>query len=166
MAKSYVKFETPADVQAKVLEIIEGAKNSGSVRKGTNETTKAIERGDAKLVVIAEDVDPEEIVMHLPSLCEEKKIAFVYIAEKTALGKAAGLTVGTAAVAVTKAGSAEAALKEVLAKTGAPVAEKAEKTSEPVKVEKKPAAKKAAAKKEKPVEEPKAVEASAEAAGK
>jgi len=154
MAKSYVKFATPADVQAKVLEVVEGARNSGVVRKGTNETTKAIERGDAKLVAIAEDVDPEEIVMHLPGLCEEKKIPFAYVPEKVSLGKAAGLTVGTAAVAVTKAGSAEAALKDVLSKLGAPAgAEKAEKKEE-AKAEAKPE-KKAAKKPKKEKEEKK-----------
>ncbi len=91
MAKSYVKFQTPADVQAKVLQAIELARQSGSVRKGTNETTKSVERGNSKLVVIAEDVDPEEIVMHLPSLCEEKRIPFVFVASKKDLGSAAGL---------------------------------------------------------------------------
>jgi len=119
MAKEYVKFQTPGDVQAKALEAIELAKNSGSVRKGTNEATKAIERGEAKLVVIAEDVDPPEIVMHLPVICAEKKVPYVYVAEKAALGKAAGLGVGTAAVAISKPGAAEAALKEILAKMGA-----------------------------------------------
>jgi len=160
MAKSYVKFQTPADVQAKVLEVVEGARNSGVVRKGTNETTKAIERGDAKLVAIAEDVDPEEIVMHLPGLCEEKKIPFAYVPEKVSLGKAAGLTVGTAAVAVTKAGSAEAALKDILSKLGAPAgAEKAEKKEEAKEAPKEKPEKKAAKKpKEKKTEEKKAEE--------
>lgn len=116
MAKSYVKFSTPADVQAKALEAIQAAHNGGGVRKGTNEATKAIERGDAKLVVIAEDIDPEEIVMHLPQICNEKKIAYVYVSEKVKLGKAAGLTVGTAAVAITKPGAGEAAVKEVISK--------------------------------------------------
>ncbi len=115
MARAYVRFQTPGDVQKKVLEAVELAKNSGSVRKGTNETTKAIERGDAKLVVIAEDVDPEEIVMHLPVLCSEKKVPFVYVAEKTALGKAAGLGVPTAAIAISKPGAAEPILKEIMA---------------------------------------------------
>ncbi len=116
MAKAYVKFETPGDVQAKALVVIEAAKNSNGVRKGTNETTKAIERGEAKLVVIAGDVDPEEIVMHLPAICEEHKIPYAYVNAKADLGKAAGLGVGTAAIAVTNPGAAEADLKEVISK--------------------------------------------------
>jgi large subunit ribosomal protein L7Ae len=118
MAKEYVKFQTPGDVQAKALEAIELAKNSGGIRKGTNESTKAIERGEAKLVIIAEDVDPMEIVMHLPVICAEKKVPYVYVAEKAALGKAAGLGVGTAAVTISKPGAAEALVKEILSKVG------------------------------------------------
>ena len=62
----YVKFETPQDIVNAVYEAVRISKQSGKVRKGTNETTKAIERGVAKLVVIAEDVQPPEVVAHLP----------------------------------------------------------------------------------------------------
>jgi len=56
---SYVKFEVPQDLADKVLEAVKKARETGKVKKGTNETTKAVERGQAKLVVIAEDVQPE-----------------------------------------------------------------------------------------------------------
>ena len=125
MAKSYVKFETPSDVQQKALQAVEAANACGGLRKGTNETTKAIERGTAKLVVVAADVDPEEIVMHLPMLCGEKKVPYLFVPEKLALGKAAGLGVGTSAVAVIKADKAEAVLKEACDKAVA-LAPKAE----------------------------------------
>lgn len=114
--KSFVKFETPVDAQAKALQLIEAARAAGGVRKGTNEATKAIERGEAKLVIIAEDVDIEEIVMHLPVICSEKAIPFLYVASKKDLGQAAGLKVATAAVAVTKPGNAEATLRELASK--------------------------------------------------
>ncbi len=100
MAKAYVQYQAPDDVRKKALEAVQSGR--GGLRKGTNETTKAVERGEAKLVVIAEDVDPEEIVMHLPMLCSEKRIPFTYAKDKKTLGEAAGLHVGTAAVAVTK----------------------------------------------------------------
>jgi ribosomal protein eL8 len=116
MAKAYVKFEVPSALQEKTLEALELAKGSGQIRKGTNEATKAVERGEAKLVVIAGDVDPEEIVMHLPILCGEKSIPYTYVSEKALLGKAAGLGVGTSAVAITKAGASEEQLREVITK--------------------------------------------------
>jgi len=114
MAKSYVNFQTPVGLKNKILEAVESARNTGLLRKGTNETTKAVERGDAKLVVIAEDVDPEEIVMHLPLLCAEKRVPYVFTPEKAVLGKAAGLSVQTAAVAIVKPGAAESLVKEIV----------------------------------------------------
>ncbi len=163
MAKSYVKFETPSDVQQKALSVVEAAHACGGLRKGTNETTKAIERGTAKLVVVAGDVDPEEIVMHIPMICGEHRIAYLFVSEKLALGKAAGLGVGTSAVAVLKADKAEAVLKEVVDKAQSLMP----KAPEAAKVEKKPAEPKApkapkapeAAKAEKKPAEPKAPEA-------
>lgn len=128
MAKSYVKTQTPADIQAKALQAIELARQSGGIRKGTNETTKAIERGAAKLVVIAEDVEPEEIVMHLPSLCDEKRIPYVFVAAKADLGKAAGLLVPSAAIAIASAGSGEQLVKEITSHTSAGKAAEAKET--------------------------------------
>jgi len=102
--------------EAKVLEIVEIARTSGKIRKGSNEATKAIEKGEAKLVVYADDVTPKEIIMHLPLLCKEKNILCVKISKKDDLGAAAGLPVATAAVAVVKEGEAKSAL-ESLSKT-------------------------------------------------
>lgn len=96
-----------------VLEIIETARETGKIRKGVNEVTKAVERGIAKLVVVAEDVDPKEIVMHLPPLCDEKKIPFFKVPSKNDLGRAAGLDVSSAAIAVVEAGEAKKKLSEL-----------------------------------------------------
>ena len=152
MAKSYVKTPTPSDLQAKALQAIELARQSGNVRKGTNESTKAIERGSAKLVVIAEDVEPEEIVMHLPPLCEEKRIPFVFVASKKDLGKAAGLGVPCAAIAIASTGNGEELVKEIVSKTSSTKAaevkeakakEEKEKPAKEAKPKKAPAKKKA-----------------------
>ena len=154
MAKSYVKFVVPDDVKRKTLEMLELAKGGGVLRKGTNEVTKAVERSDAKLVVIAEDIDPEEIVMHLPILCAEKNIPYTFVPDKMGLGKAAGLTVPSAAIAVSKAGAGEEALRGILTKIremqpSAPKKEapkKEEKPKAPAKKEAPKAAPKEAAK--------------------
>jgi len=108
--------ELPKEVVDKILQLVETAKNTGSVRKGTNEATKAVERGVAKLVVIAEDVEPKEIVMHLPALCDEKKILYASVPSKVELGRAVGLDVGSAAVAVVEIGDGKDLFKEVSAK--------------------------------------------------
>lgn len=116
MAKSYVKFEVSTDVVAKTYEAIQMAKQSGVVRKGANEVTKSVERGLASFVVIATDVEPEEVVIHIPTICEQKKIAFSYVPSKMDLGKAIGLNVPCTAVAVENAGSADQAIKDIKSK--------------------------------------------------
>jgi large subunit ribosomal protein L7Ae len=99
--------------EAKALEAIEIARTSGKIRKGANETTKAIEKGQAKLVIYADDVSPKEVIMHLPLLCKEKNIPCVKVAKKDDLGAAAGLAVGSAAVAIVKEGDAKHLIEEI-----------------------------------------------------
>jgi len=130
MAKSYVKFETPKDLASKLINAVSVAKDTGKIRKGVNETTKAIESGKTLLVVIAEDVDPEEIVMHLPMLCEEKGVTYVYVPSKSDLGKAAGLGVGCASIAIDNAGGAKAVIEEIVGRLGQKKEVKAEKKEE------------------------------------
>ena len=114
MAAPYVRKETPKEISDKALEVVEIAKNTGKIRKGTNEATKAIERGKAKLVAVASDINPPEIVMHLPALCEEKKIPCVFVPTKKELGASAGLEVPTSAIAVMDAGDAKSQLKAIV----------------------------------------------------
>ena len=101
------------DLTEKALQAVENAKATGKVKKGTNEVTKAIERGTAKLVVIAKDVSPPEILMHLPLLAKEKSIPLVEVNKKEELGAAVGLSVATAAVAVIQEGDAKTLVKEI-----------------------------------------------------
>ncbi len=111
---TYVKFQVPEEIKKKTLEAVEIANQTGKVVRGTNETTKAVERGKAVLVVIAEDVDPPEIVMHLPILCEEKGVPYTYVSKKEELGRAAGIQVSAASVAIIDPGKAEGAVKEIV----------------------------------------------------
>jgi len=110
----YVRFEVPKELADKAYEAVEGARDTGKLRKGTNESTKAIERKQAALVVIAEDVEPAEIVAHLPPLCDEKGIPYIYVPSKRELGAAAGINVGSAAITIAEAGRAAAAVKEIV----------------------------------------------------
>jgi len=102
-----------ADKIELALQAIEAAKTTGKLRKGSNEVTKALERGQAKLVVYAQDVSPKEIILHLPLLAKEKNVPCVEVGTKEELGAAAGLNVGTAAVAVVQEGNAKDLIKEL-----------------------------------------------------
>ncbi|MEI6849432.1 MAG: ribosomal L7Ae/L30e/S12e/Gadd45 family protein [archaeon] len=96
--------------------IIEKAKKTGKVDKGSNEVTKAVELGVAKLVVYAKDVEPKELVAHLPILCKEKNIPCVEVDSKQKLGLAVGINVNTAAVAVINAGEVEKEIAQLKSK--------------------------------------------------
>ncbi|QOR94466.1 50S ribosomal protein L7ae [Thermosphaera chiliense] len=111
----YVKFEVPPELAEKVYETVKKVRETGGkIKKGTNETTKAVERGQARLVVIAEDVDPPEIVAHLPLLCDEKKIPYVYVPSKQKLGEAAGIEVAASSAAIVDAGEAKSMVEEIV----------------------------------------------------
>ena len=119
MTAPHVKFQVPQELAEKVLEAVEKARLTGKVRRGTNETTKMVEREKAKLVIIAEDVDPPEIVMHLPALCDEKGIPYVYVPSKKELGAAAGLQVAAASVAIVEPGEAKELIEDIIKKVEA-----------------------------------------------
>jgi large subunit ribosomal protein L7Ae len=109
----YVKFEVPKEVADAAYEALQIATKTGAVRKGTNETTKAIERAEAKLVVIAEDVDPPEVVAHLPLLCDERKIPYLFVPSKEKVGSAIGIDVPAASACVVNEGDAKGLVKEI-----------------------------------------------------
>jgi large subunit ribosomal protein L7Ae len=113
MAKTYVKFEASEEIQNKALEALELARDTGKIKKGANEATKAIERSVAALVLIGADVEPEEIVMHLGPLCEEKKIPYLFINKQNDIGTASGLEVGSTAAAIVKPGKAKDLVDEI-----------------------------------------------------
>ena len=97
----------------KAYDAIEVAKRTGKIKKGINEVTKIIERGQAKLVVVAKDVNPQEVIMHIPPLCEEKDTKFVIVPSKEELGAAAGLQVATSAVAIVQEGDSKEIISSI-----------------------------------------------------
>ena len=119
------------------LEAVEIARTTGKIRKGTNEVTKSIERGTAKLVLIATDVSPKEIVMHIPLLAKEKKIPVVEVPSREELGVAAGLGVSTASVSIVKEGDSKKLIMTITKKLLASSSESKPEAKEEHKEEKK-----------------------------
>jgi large subunit ribosomal protein L7Ae len=112
----YVKFEVPDDLENSSMEALELARDTGKIRKGTNEATKAVERSTAKLVYISEDINPPEIVAHLPFLCEENNIPYIYVKKQEELGAACGLKVGCAAVVILEPGKGKDFVDDIINK--------------------------------------------------
>ena len=116
---SYVDFEVPDALKNSVLDFVKNTvKKKGRIKKGMNECTKSLERGKAKLVVIASDISPAEIVMHLPPIAQEKKIPYVFVSTKAELGKSCGIATPCSALAILEYDkSIEADFKEILKQT-------------------------------------------------
>lgn len=69
--------------------------------QGANEATKTLNRGTSELIVLAADTSPLAILLHLPLLCEDKNVPYVYVPSKTALGRACGVSRSVIAASVT-----------------------------------------------------------------
>ena len=110
----YVKFSVPKELADKAYQVVQISRESGKIRKGTNEVTKAVERGISKLVILAEDVDPPQIVAHLPLLCEERKLSYLYVPSKLELGRSAGIDVTCSSISIVEEGEAGETLKELV----------------------------------------------------
>ena len=61
----HVRYETPEDVSNKIYELVQAC-NGGRIKRGSNEVTKVALRKTAAFVVLAEDVNPPELVNHIP----------------------------------------------------------------------------------------------------
>lgn len=84
----------------KIYELVDLAKNSRSVSRGMNEVTKALNKGKARLVVLAADALPLELILHLPDVCEDKGVAYIFVASRQELGKSVGISRQAIAVAI------------------------------------------------------------------
>ena len=98
----HIAFETPKDIQEQVYELVKaiGKDGRGKIKKGANEVTKAAERGIASMIVMAENVHPGELLAHVPMICKEKGIPFIYVEDQGYLADSAGMTAGTRTAAV------------------------------------------------------------------
>jgi large subunit ribosomal protein L7Ae len=161
-------IEMPEELSKEKLdnlyEIIEVAKATGKIKKGSNEATKAIERGVAKIVAYAKDANPPEVIMHIPLLCKEKGILCFSVPSKEELGASAGLGVSTTVVAVVEVGDGAKLMKE-FSKSQKPAEKEApakeEKKEEPAEKEEEKEAPAKEEKKEEPAEKEEEKEAPA-----
>ena len=81
-----------AALTTKILNLVQQSVNYKQLRKGANESTKALNRGLAEFVIMSADANPLEIVLHLPVLCEDKNVPYVFVRSKQALGRACGVS--------------------------------------------------------------------------
>lgn len=113
MTAPYQDFEVPEELSKKTYDAIEKARETGKIKQGVNEVTKALERKNAEIVIIATDIKPPEIVAHIPILAKEKEIPYTYVPSQKELGLASGIKVGSSAIALTKTGEAKKEIEKI-----------------------------------------------------
>jgi len=90
----------PEQLTRTILDLVQQASNFKQLKKGANEATKSLNRGIAELIVLAGDTNPIEILLHLPLLCEDKNVPYIFVPSKAALGRAAGVSRNVIAVSI------------------------------------------------------------------
>ncbi|ESO06289.1 hypothetical protein HELRODRAFT_184927 [Helobdella robusta] len=90
-----------AALTQQILEVVQQAASYKQLRKGANEATKTLNRGISEFIVMAADAEPLEILLHLPLLCEDKNVSYVFVRSKQALGRACGVSRPVIACSVT-----------------------------------------------------------------
>ncbi|OLY80066.1 13 kDa ribonucleoprotein-associated protein [Smittium mucronatum] len=84
-----------------ILNLVQQAANYKQLKKGANEATKTLNRGISEFVVLAADCEPLEILLHLPLLCEDKNVPYVFVPSKTILGRSCGVSRPVVAASIT-----------------------------------------------------------------
>ncbi|KAI9884550.1 MAG: H(+)-transporting V0 sector ATPase subunit c [Watsoniomyces obsoletus] len=84
-----------------ILDLVQQASHYRQLKKGANEATKTLNRGKSEIIVLAADTAPLEILLHLPLLCEDKNVPYVYVPSKVALGRACGVSRAVIAASIT-----------------------------------------------------------------
>lgn len=93
-----LKKYSPEDTKQRKARLVQEAKNKAEkktveksrpfhLKFGLNHVTKLIEEKKAKLVVIASNVDPIELVVWLPTLCRKMDIPYCFVKGKARLGQ-------------------------------------------------------------------------------
>ena len=83
------------------MDVVQQSQNLRQLKKGANEATKTLNRGISEFIIMAADTEPIEILLHLPLLCEDKNVPYVFVPSKAALGRACGVSRPVIAASVT-----------------------------------------------------------------
>ncbi|KAJ3201849.1 hypothetical protein HDU67_001015, partial [Dinochytrium kinnereticum] len=72
----------------KVLKTVRKASKAKNVKRGVKEVVKGLRKGRKGVVIIAGDISPIDVITHVPVLCEEANVPYVYVPSKEDLGSA------------------------------------------------------------------------------
>ncbi|KJE97278.1 nucleolar protein family A [Capsaspora owczarzaki ATCC 30864] len=103
----------------KVLKTVKKAAKAKQIRRGVKEVVKALKKKETGVVIIAGDISPIDVVAHIPVLCEEMSVPYVYVPSKEQLGAAGSTKRPTSVVLVKQNKDIKEAFDETVAEVKA-----------------------------------------------
>ena len=90
------------DMSKKLLKLVRKGMKDKLVKRGVKETVKALRKGTAGMVIIAADISPIDVLSHLPVMCEEKQVPYIYVKSRAEVGEACKTKRPTSCVLICK----------------------------------------------------------------
>ncbi|KAK7061725.1 hypothetical protein R3P38DRAFT_2494737 [Favolaschia claudopus] len=84
----------------KIHKTVKKAAKARQVKRGVKEVVKGIRKGEKGLLILAADINPIDIISHLPVLSEEAQIPYIFVSSKEELGNASSTKRPTSCVMV------------------------------------------------------------------
>ncbi|KAH3677639.1 hypothetical protein WICMUC_001742 [Wickerhamomyces mucosus] len=100
----FAKPLAPKKLNKKVLKTVKKASKAKHVKRGVKEVVKALRKGEKGLVVIAGDISPPDVISHIPVLCEDSSVPYLFIPSKEDLGSAGATKRPTSVVMIVPGG--------------------------------------------------------------
>jgi H/ACA ribonucleoprotein complex subunit 2 len=85
----------------KIHKLVKKASSAKIVRRGVKEVVKALRKGEKGFCIIAGDISPIDVITHLPIMCEDRDVPYLYVPSKHDLGAAASTKRPTSCILVT-----------------------------------------------------------------
>ncbi|PSS08321.1 H/ACA ribonucleoprotein complex subunit 2-like protein [Actinidia chinensis var. chinensis] len=97
----------------RIFKLVRRAAGHKCLKRGVKEVVKSIRRGNKGLCIIAGNISPIDVITHVPILCEESDIPYIYVPSKEDLANAGATKRPTCCVLVlTKPTKGELAQEE------------------------------------------------------
>ena len=96
------KPQADSELERQIFKVCEQSVLLKKLKRGANESTKSLNRDIAEVIILAADATPLEIILHLPLLCEDKNVPYIFVKSMSALGAACGTSRNVVACAIVK----------------------------------------------------------------
>ena len=100
------------ELTKKLFSLIEKANGHKKLKRGANEAAKSLNRDQSELILLAADATPLEIILHLPLLCEDKSVPYIFVPSMAELGQACGTSRNVVACSIIKKDTQDQALEK------------------------------------------------------